>query len=641
MGNPFLKARWLVSVPLILLLLASLACGTEATPTPQPTPVPPPTAVPPPAISAEDISAAVEAAVSGIQPAEGISMEEISALVEQVVAAQARPGASAEEIEAMVKQAVEAAAEPGITSAQLEAAIQAAAAEAVAMIPTPTAVPTPTPAPPVTRRMETLRVAQIANPVSLDCGNTAAVDAADLIKHFGEGLWQVDRPGNFHNWLVDDWEMKSVNEWVLNVRERVKFHDSRYGEMDAEDVVASIDSCWREGARTKTRLPGPLADRETTILDSHTIQMDLPGPGFAGVPNYLFYYANIHPKEFIEEAGEDPGNNPIGTGPYVFEEWTPNVRIVGDRFEDYWGPEQAVDRIEWRIIPDAFTRKSEFLTGGLDILAFVIPEWVPEIAANADARIESTLSSRFVYVVLPVRNPPYDDLRVRKALNYAINKQEIVDTLFRGIGAVPMTGITHPFLVEADPDRVGYPYDPEMARQLLDEARADGVEIDSVNLYATNDRYTLDKATGEAVAGYWREVGLDVEYFPQSRTVLFPLGLNNNMTEPWQVGNGNTLVRADGPYTLWIQKRQDPQSRGDFYAFGPDEWDGLIDELGRTTTGSPESISQSRALDVLVTDYAPWAFLVNYVDIYGISNEIDWKPFPTEMRLFHDLRLRE
>jgi peptide/nickel transport system substrate-binding protein len=467
------------------------------------------------------------------------------------------------------------------------------------------------------------------------------VDEADLAKHFAEGVWQVDRQGNFHNWLVDDWEMKSVNQWVLNVRKGVKFHDSMYGEMDAEDMVASIDSCYREGARTRTRIPGPMVNRETTILDSHTILMDLPDPGFAGVPNYLFYYGNIHPKEFIEAAGEDPGNNPIGTGPYTFEEWTPNVRIVGDRFEDYWGPEQAVDRIEWKIIPDAFTRKSEFLTGGLDILAFVIPEWVPEIAAYADARIESTLSSRFVYVALPVRTPPYNDIRVRKALNYAVNKQEMVDTLFRGIGAVAMTGITHQFMAEADLTRVGYPYDPDRARQLLDEARADGVQIGTINLYATNDRYTLDKETGEAVAGYWRELGLDVEYFPESRTQLFPRGMAFEMSDPWQIGNGNVFVRADAAYSLWIQKRQDPRSRGDYYAAGPDEWDGLIDDLGLTTTGSEESIRQSRELDTLVSDYAPWTFLVNYVDIYGISNEIDWKPFPTEMRLFHDLRLRE
>jgi peptide/nickel transport system substrate-binding protein len=600
-------------------------------------------------VSAQDISAAVQSAVAGLQPAEGVSADEIRRLVEQAVAAQARPGASPEEIEAMVQQAVKAAAQPGVTSADLESAIESAvveaakeaAREAVAMIPTPVPAATPTPPPPVTKRLETLRVAQIANPVALDCGNTVGVDENDLAKHFAEGMWQVDREGSLNNWLVDDWEMKSVNSWVLNVREGVKFHDPQYGEMQADDIVASIDSCFREGARSITRIPKPLVDRQTTIVDSHTIQLDLPDPGFAGIPNYLFFYGNVHPKEFIDGAGENPGNDPMGTGPYTFTEWSPNVRIVGERFEDYWGPEQAVDRIEWKIIPDAFTRKSEFLTGGLDILAFVIPEWVPEIAANADTRIESTLSARFVFVAFPIRTPPYDDIRVRKALNYAVNKQEMVDTLFRGIGAVAMTGITHQFMAEADLTRVGYPYDPDRARQLLDEARADGVQIGTINLYATNDRYTLDKETGEAVAGYWRELGLDVEYFPESRTQLFPRGMAFEMSDPWQIGNGNVFVRADAAYSLWIQKRQDPRSRGDYYAAGPDEWDGLIDDLGLTTTGSEESIRQSRELDTLVSDYAPWTFLVNYVDIYGISNEIDWKPFPTEMRLFHDLRLRE
>jgi peptide/nickel transport system substrate-binding protein len=359
------------------------------------------------------------------------------------------------------------------------------------------------------------------------------------------------------------------------------------------------------------------------------------------LPNYFNDIA-IAPKEYLEEAelNKDLERHPIGTGPLVFDEWTPNVGITADRFADYWGDDLAMDRVDWKVITDPFTRKSELLTGGIDILPFVIPDWVDEIEASADARIESTVSSRYVYIGLPTREPPYDDSRVRQALNYAVNKEELITELFGGRGAVPVTGIVHPILPEADPSTEIYPYSPDLARQLLDEARASGVEVNKVTLYSPNDRYTLDKQTGEAVAGYWRDIGLDVEYIPQSRTVLFPVVQYLESKDPFLFGNGNGRLRAEYPFELWIQKREEPRSRGMQYAAGPDTWDQRINDLSLTLSGSPESIEMARALNAEVVEFAPWIFLFNYVDFYGISNRIDWQPYPTEQRLLHTVRLR-
>ncbi len=81
-----------------------------------------------------------------------------------------------------------------------------------------------------------------------------------------------------------------------------------------------------------------------------------------------------------------------------------------------------MDQVTWKIITDPFTRKSELLTGGVDILPFVIPEWVDEIDTAPNVRIESTISSRYLFIGLPVREPPYNNIRVRKALNYAVKR---------------------------------------------------------------------------------------------------------------------------------------------------------------------------------------------------------------------------
>lgn len=502
-----------------------------------------------------------------------------------------------------------------------------------------TATPAPVPAPAVERIAE-LKVAQFGNPESLTCWDWVAVDEIDILSHFAEPLFRFDREGKIQGVVAESWELVSPTEWILNIRQGMKFHDPEYGELKAEDVVASLEACFRPEGRALPKQPGVIAGMELEIVDDYTVRVKLPEPGTAALTNN-WTYTFITSKKYLEDVGDDFNLRPMGTGPFKFVEWVPNVSIVGERFEDYWGQDPNVERIEWRIITDPFTRKSEFLTGGIDILPFMAADWVPEVDANPDTRTESILSARYIMVILPVRQPPYDDIRVRQALNYAINKQEIIDQLFLGTGAVPPAGVVNPVIPEGDPSQEVYPYDPEKAQELLDEARADGVEIGTINLYAPNDRYVMDKEMGEAVAGYWRAIGLDVEYTPESRTVLFPKSQALEMKDPHMIGFGNTLLRADYPFNLWLQKRDEPRSRGDEYAVGPDEWDELISQLVAMPSGSPESIELARQLNDLYIEYAPWAFVLNYVDLYGVSNKVEWRPYPHEMRFFTDVKPRE
>jgi peptide/nickel transport system substrate-binding protein len=488
-------------------------------------------------------------------------------------------------------------------------------------------------------RVDELDVGQLGNPEALSCPDWGSVDELDILHHFAEPLFRFNRDGTISGIVAEAWEMVSPTEWNIKIREGMKFHDPAYGELTAEDVVASLEWCFHPEKRNISRQPGVVADMDVEIVDDYNITVRFPEPGTAAVPN-VWTYVGISDKDYLAEVGDDFTNRLMGTGPYKFVEWTPDVEIVGERFEDYWGEDPGVERLVWRVIPDAFTRKSEFMTGGLDILPFMVAEWVPEAATNADVRVEPILSARYIMVILPVGVPPYDDIRVRHALNYAVNKDEIVEQLFAGIGATPPRGVVNPILVEGDATRELYPYDPERAQQLLDEARADGVEIPPLTLYAPNDRYVMDKEMGEAVAGYWRNIGLEVEYIPESRSTLFPRALGLEMTDPFLIGFGNTLLRADYPFNIWLQKRADPPSRGSAYALGPDEWDVMISELNATESGSPESIELARELDELYIEYAPWVFVVNFVDLFGVSNDIEWKPYPFESRYFVDVKPR-
>jgi peptide/nickel transport system substrate-binding protein len=202
----------------------------------------------------------------------------------------------------------------------------------------------------------------------------------------------------------------------------------------------------------------------------------------------------------MERVGLDAvAQRPMGTGPYKFVEWSPNQQIVMEAFKDYWRPAPAFDRLVWRIIPDAWTRKNEFLTGGIDLLPFVTPEIVPEIEAHDNLHIETIISTRLMFIPLPVDNPLLADKRVRLALNLAINKREIIEELFRGIGAAELKAPLPLTVSDRNPALESYPYDPEKAAQLLQEAGAIGKTI---TLEAPHNRYTLDRELGEAVAGY-------------------------------------------------------------------------------------------------------------------------------------------
>lgn len=503
---------------------------------------------------------------------------------------------------------------------------------------TPVAKPTPSPTPKA-ERIPVLNVGQLGNPVDLTCWDWTSVDEIDILHHFAEPLFRFDRQGKVEGVVLESWEMKSPMEWILHIRKGQKFHDPKYGELKAEDVVASLQWCFKPDGRGVKKQPGVVAKMELEILDDYTVRVKFPKPGTAALPNNWLYTA-ITSKKYLDEVGKDFNRRPMGAGPYKFVEWIPNVRVVGERFDGYWGPDPGVDRIVWRVIPDAFTRKSEFLTGGLDILPFMDASWLPEVKANPKVRVESILSARYIMVILPARQPPFNDKRVRQALNYAVNKEEIVQKLFNGIGAVVPSGIINPIIPEGRPERVVYPYNPQKAKELLDQARADGVKIGKITLYATNDRYSMDKEMGEAVAGYWRAIGLDVEYIPQSRTILLPKSQALEMKDPHMVGFGNTLLRADYPFNLWLQSRESPRSRGAEYVAGPPEWDKMIDELVALPSGSPESIKLARQLDDLFTDYAPWVFVTNYVDLYGVSNKVDWKPYSYECRYFVDVKPR-
>jgi peptide/nickel transport system substrate-binding protein len=474
---------------------------------------------------------------------------------------------------------------------------------------------------------------------ALDGWNWTATSEQDILAHVQESLLQYDREARLQPLLAESLEMQSLTEWTLKIRKGVKFHEAELGELTAEDVKASIEANLRKGTSHSVRMPAVLREGTVEVLDPYTIRWRLQEPGLVTLGPWLVDMY-ITSKKYLERVGlEAAARHPVGTGPYRFVEWSPNRQIVMEVFKDYWRPPPAFERLVWRIISDASTRKNELLTGGIDVLPFVTPEIVPEIQAHPKLHLETVLSTRLMFIPLPVDNVLLADKRVRLALNLAVNKREIIEQLFRGIGAVELTAPISLTLTERNPKLSGYPYDPARAQQLLKEAGAMGKTI---TLEAPYNRYTLDRELGEAIAGYWEAVGLKVDYKPQDWASYGPRVLRGAPawpTNPFLMGFGDGRYLADYMYDLWLIKKPGG-SRGTVYTKGPDHWDTWSREISLMGLQEPRRQDLLYKLQEEIMDHAPWVLVLNFQDIYALSNRVDWKPFSNERRDMYDAKPR-
>jgi peptide/nickel transport system substrate-binding protein len=254
------------------------------------------------------------------------------------------------------------------------------------------------------------------------------------------------------------------------------------------------------------------------VVDDYTINLSTAEP-FGPM---LFYLAHgsggIASPAAVEEWGKDFVEHPVGTGPYRLESFTPGVEVVMVRNEEYWGDPPALDRVVFRQVPEPGARVAMLETGEAQIIAEVPPEEIERLAADPNINIIQQTGLRTFFIAFNLDSPALQDLKVRQALNYAVDKQAIVDTIFLGL-AEPLDSPVS----TAMPGHIsvgGFEYDPEMAQQLLSEAGwtdtdGDGiVDKDGEPLsltFLTSDAYPKEQEVAEAVQLYLNDIGVDLE----------------------------------------------------------------------------------------------------------------------------------
>lgn len=306
--------------------------------------------------------------------------------------------------------------------------------------------------------------------------------------------------------LATDWEVsEDGTEWTFNLRQGVQWHDG-YGELTAQDVVWTYERI--KDPELGSPYLGDLSLLETIeAVDDYTVKLTFSSPSAA----FLSAVAAFRPGRIVNQQafadfGEDYTANAVGSGPYMLESWTPGSEIVLIKNPEHWDADAyEIDRIVYKIIPEPSVRVLALQSGDIDLLFPDDPEGIAQLKSAEDITVIGEAGTNIVKVYLNTTLEPFDDIRVRRALNYAVDK-EVVSLALEGI-AEPALSEIPPFMAGYTDDVPQYSYDPEAARDLLQDAGyGDGFEFNVI----VWDWGTYPRAA-EALPDMLREVGIDVK----------------------------------------------------------------------------------------------------------------------------------
>lgn len=447
------------------------------------------------------------------------------------------------------------------------------------------------------------------DPRSLDPALSTDVPTGEMVTLAFDALTQFDSDGRLLPALADRWWVEQGGRrYVFHLRTGVEFHDgTRLTTATVRRSFLRVLAPGTRGGRAWPLYPiagaldyasGRASDVQgLQLLGDSGIAFDLTEP-LAIFPKFL-----AMPVTAIvpDPPPADLGQRPIGTGPWRFVRWQHDDYLLFARNPDYWGGPPAADTLLVRIIPEPLTRAAEFEAGRLSVLEVPFGETARWRQRHAELLIEKP-ALRVVYIALNNRRGPLKDVRVRRAINYAVNVPEILATVYGGRGILAR-GAIPPALPGSDTARAGYRHDTAAAKRLLSAAGyPNGLEV---QLWRSASNVELARVA-QAVQAQLEAVGIRVELVERDAS---------SQREAARKGETDMVILdwwADYPdaenflYPLFYSGSFGPGGNYAFYA------DPVTDSLilrARRTTDDALRIALYRQIDDRVYRAAPWLYL--------------------------------
>lgn len=454
--------------------------------------------------------------------------------------------------------------------------------------------------------------------------------------------------------LAEKWEANGDStEWTFTLRQGVKFHDDT--DFNADAVVFNFqrmsDPNFEFGYRDQNKTYQSFNDifggfigtptsawKSIEKVDDFTVKISMVRP-FPLLPQVLSssYFGLSSPKAVQDNGAKygTPGGGAVGTGPFKLESWTPGENIILVRNDDYWGEKAKMPGAVVRFLPDAPARMAELQAGSIDFSVNLPPDARTTLTSDANLMDVEVQPFNVAYIAMNLNSKPLDNPKVRQAIAHAINKQEILDAFYGGVGSVATTFLPEGLSWARGDANEAYAYDPEKAKQLLAEAgypdgfntmtMSDGTESALEFWYMPVSRpyFPTPQPVAEAFAAQLADVGIQVEL----------------KTEDWGAYLDNVDAgRKNGMWMLgWTGDYADPNNFL-YVFFGPttelkqgyknQELIDLLEQAG-TAKSQDEAATLFKQADALIKQDVPTIPVVHAPPVYGAKKALQgWEPSP-------------
>ena len=350
-----------------------------------------------------------------------------------------------------------------------------------------------------------ITIAQYADAVSLDPQHTNDNASFSIEKPMIEGLIGFNEKMEQIPQLAEKWDASPDGRvFTFYLRKGVKFHDGT--PFNAAAVKANFDRVRNPDNKLRRYTLYKIISQIDVINDS-TVRFTLSEPFGAMIATFAHPAGGINSPTAVQKYGNDYEKNPVGTGPYKFAEWVPNDHITLVKNPDYWDKanEAKVDKIIIKPVPEEGTRIAMLQKGDAQFINFVPYIQADVVKADRNLSLASTEAIYTFWVAMNIQKKPFNDVRVRQALNYAVDKDAVIKAVLRGQGK-PADSPLAPRVWGYTPVKT-YPYDPAKAKALLAEA---GYPNGFKTVLRGNVQ-TDAKDAMVAIQGQLKQVGVDVE----------------------------------------------------------------------------------------------------------------------------------
>lgn len=463
-----------------------------------------------------------------------------------------------------------------------------------------------------------LTVMQAEAPRSMDPGDHTASVTATILEPMYEGLVTRDREMKIIPSLATSWTATEGGKlWTFKIRPGVMFHDGT--KLDAESVVHSFARFLdpKRGLAAAGRINAVLAS--VRAVDDGTVEFTLKAP-YAG---FLALLATSVSKIVSEKADDTHslGLTPVGTGPFKFVTWKSGEYVLEAKNDQYWGQKPAMDQLKFNWSGETSVLSMSVQAGNVDVVYPLPPVFAPVVGANAKLKLSNTVGSFVYWVSLNTKLPPLDNVKVRQALNFATDRQGLVNALLRGYGT-PANSPLAPTNPNYDATLNPYPYDIAKAKALLAEA---GVAQGFTMSVAVQDR---DAPIAQALQGMWSKIDVTLDIRKQESGVWVKAAFANpdakkadnlaSSIASWSSGTFN----ADLQFRPLYSTAASAPAGANLGFFSDPALDKLIDQ-GAAELDSVKAKDIYGQAQKLVNEEAPHVLLYYTRDLLAMSAKVD------------------